>query len=56
MTEKFLIVCNACGYQFGRSKSGTFTETKCPRCKSKVEYSVTGNKITTVIQEDKKKE
>ena len=52
MLEMFKIVCPECGHSFGKSKSGTFTETTCPKCKLRIVYSVEGDTLKVKALDD----
>lgn len=54
--DMFLVTCTVCGYKFGKSKSGTFTESKCSKCGSMIRYSIDGNTVTTKLVERSEKQ
>lgn len=42
MGERMCIYCPICGKQISRSKSGTDSESICPKCGSELNYTVNG--------------
>ena len=44
------IVCPVCGYKYARSATGTYTETRCPKCKSGFSYSVKDNEVYVELE------
>lgn len=45
MGERMCIYCPICGKQISRSKSGTDSETVCPKCGSELNYTVNSGAV-----------
>ena len=49
MGERMCISCPICGRQISRSKSGTDSESVCPKCGSELNYTVEGTTVSVAV-------
>lgn len=49
MVERMCISCPICGRQISRSKSGTDSESMCPKCGSELNYTVNGVTVNVAV-------
>lgn len=49
MGERMCISCPICGRQISRSKSGTDSESMCPKCGSELNYTVNGVTVSVAV-------
>lgn len=45
MGERMCVYCPICGKQISRSKSGTDSESVCPKCGAQLNYTVNGGAV-----------
>lgn len=56
MGERMCIYCPICGKQISRSKSGTDSESICPKCGAELNYTVNGEAVHIKVIKDSLKQ